>query len=44
MEKLGIDSLTQLVLIAERLGMLARPASSNEQSPTATKSNREAAM
>jgi FixJ family two-component response regulator len=27
MEKLGIDSLTQLVLIAERLGMLARPAS-----------------
>ena len=27
MEKLGIESLTELVLIAERLGMLARPAS-----------------
>ena len=27
MEKLGIESLTKLVLIAERLGMLARPAS-----------------
>jgi FixJ family two-component response regulator len=37
MEKLGIDSLTQLVLIAERLGMLARPASSHEQAPTATR-------
>ena len=37
MEKLGIDSLTQLVLIAERLGMLARPASSHEQPPTATR-------
>ena len=36
MEKLGIDSLTQLVLIAERLGMLARPASANEYGPTAT--------
>ena len=33
MEKLGIDSLTELVLIAERLGMLARPVSSNEQRP-----------
>ena len=31
MEKLGIESLTELVLIAERLGMLARPASSNGQ-------------
>jgi hypothetical protein len=39
MEKLGIDSLTELVLIAERLGMLARPASSNEQRPTAIKGN-----
>jgi FixJ family two-component response regulator len=37
MEKLGIDSLTELVLIAERLGILARPASSNEQRPTGTK-------
>jgi FixJ family two-component response regulator len=37
MEKLGIDSLTQLVLIAERLGMLAPPASSHEQTPTATR-------
>jgi FixJ family two-component response regulator len=27
MEKLGIESLTELVLIAERLGMLARPES-----------------
>ena len=36
MEKLGIDSLTQLVLIAERLGMLARPASANDYGPTAT--------
>ena len=27
MEKLGIEFLTELVLIAERLGMLARPAS-----------------
>ena len=39
MEKLGIDSLTELVLIAERLGMLARPASSNEQRPTGIKGN-----
>jgi FixJ family two-component response regulator len=39
MEKLGIDSLTELVLIAERLGMLARPASSNEQRPTEIKGN-----
>ena len=31
MEKLGIEFLTELVLIAERLGMLARPASSNGQ-------------
>ena len=38
-EKLGIDSLTELVLIAERLGMLARPASSNEQRPTGIKGN-----
>ena len=37
MEKLGVESLTELVLIAERLGMLARPASSNEQGPTGTK-------
>ena len=37
MEKLGIESLTELVLIAERLGMLARPASSHEQTPTATR-------
>jgi FixJ family two-component response regulator len=36
MEKLGIQSLTELVLIAERLGMLARAASSNDQGPTAT--------
>ena len=36
MEKLGIESLTELVLIAERLGMLARPASSNGQGPPAT--------
>ena len=36
MEKLGIESLTELVLIAERLGMLALPASSNGQDPTAT--------
>ena len=36
MEKLGIKSLTELVLIAERLGMLARPASSNGRAPTAT--------
>jgi FixJ family two-component response regulator len=34
MEKLGIESLTELVLIAERLGMLAWPASSNEQGRT----------
>ena len=27
MEKLGVASLTELVLIAERLGMLAQPAS-----------------
>ena len=33
MEKLGIEFLTELVLIAERLGMLARPASSNGQGP-----------
>ena len=39
MEKLGIDSLTKLVLIAERLGMLARPVSSNEQRPAGTKGN-----
>ena len=39
MEKLGVQSLTELVLIAERLGMLARPASSNEQRPTGTKGN-----
>jgi FixJ family two-component response regulator len=31
MEKLRIGSLTELVLLAERLGMLARPASSNER-------------
>ena len=37
MEKLGIDSLTKLVLIAERLGMLARPVSSNEQRPVGIK-------
>jgi FixJ family two-component response regulator len=36
MEKLVIQSLTELVLIAERIGMLARPASSNDQGPTAT--------
>ena len=39
MEKLGINSVTELVLIAERLGMLAQPASSNEQRPTGTKGN-----
>ena len=40
MEKLGIESLRpELVLIAERLGMLARPASSNAQRPTGTKGN-----
>ena len=44
MEKLGIESLTQLVLIAERLGMLARPASSNDQGPTATNEQPEAAV
>jgi DNA-binding NarL/FixJ family response regulator len=36
MEKLGIESLTELVLIAERLGMLALPASSNGQGSPAT--------
>ena len=30
MEKLGIGSLTELVLIAERLGMLDRPSSSGD--------------
>jgi FixJ family two-component response regulator len=33
MKKLGIESLTELVLIAERLGMLAWPASTNELGP-----------
>ena len=33
MKKLGVESLTELVLIAERLGMLAWPASTNEQGP-----------
>ena len=36
MKKLGIKSLTELVLIAERLGMLAWPASQNGEGPTAT--------
>ena len=44
MEKLGIKSLTKLVLIAERLGMLARPASSNDQAPQLPTSNRERAV
>ena len=35
MEKLGIESLTELVLIAERLGMLGRPSSSSDHGPTA---------
>ena len=37
MEKLGVGSLTELVLLAERLGMLAQPASLNEQRPTGAK-------
>jgi DNA-binding CsgD family transcriptional regulator len=36
MEKLGIGSLTELVLIAERLGMRGRPSSSGDHGPTAT--------
>jgi FixJ family two-component response regulator len=34
-EKLGVSSVAELVLIAERLGILAQPASSNEQRPDA---------
>ena len=37
MKKLGIESLTELVLIAERLGMLAWSASTNELGPEATR-------
>jgi FixJ family two-component response regulator len=37
MEKLGVGSLGELVLMAERLGMLAQPASPSEQRPTETK-------
>ena len=40
MEKLGIDSLTQLVLIAERLGMLARPPVSLRPGATQRKKSR----
>ena len=44
MKKLGVKSLTELVLIAERLGMLAWPASSNGQGPQLPTSNREGAV
>jgi FixJ family two-component response regulator len=37
MEKLGTESLAELVLIAERLGMLAGPVGSTEQCPTGNK-------
>jgi FixJ family two-component response regulator len=37
MEKLGVGSLGELVLMAERLGMLAQPASLNEQRATEAK-------
>jgi FixJ family two-component response regulator len=37
MEKLRVGSLAELVLMAERLGMLAQPASPREQRPTEAK-------
>jgi FixJ family two-component response regulator len=44
MEKLGIKSLTELVLVAERLGMLNRSASLDDESPQLLRSNGEAAV
>ena len=44
MEKLGIEFLTKLVLMAERLGMLTWPASSNDEAPQLPTRKREGAV